>query len=117
MADTFPAGAVDFLRREGRRGTLWNEYGWGGYLIWHLYPELRVSIDGRMAVYGPERFREHLTVGQLDPDWREVLARLDADTAIVRSGAPLVEALRASGWVVRFEDKVATVLDAPRRNG
>ena len=116
VADTFPAGAVDFLRREGRRGTLWNEYGWGGYLIWHLYPELRVSIDGRMAVYGPERFREHLTVGQLDPDWREVLARLDADTAIVRTGASLVEGLRASGWVVRFEDKIATVLDAPRGN-
>jgi len=117
VADTFPAGAVDFLRREGRRGTLWNEYGWGGYLIWHLYPELRVSIDGRMAVYGPERFREHLTVAQLGPGWQEVLARLEADTAIVRSGSPLVAALRASGWVVRFEDQVATVLDPPRRNG
>jgi hypothetical protein len=49
VASTLPAGAVAFLRREGRRGTLWNEYVWGGYLIWHLYPDLRVSIDGRMA--------------------------------------------------------------------
>jgi hypothetical protein len=115
MAGTFPAGAVDFLRREGRRGTLWNDYGWGGYLVWHLYPELRVSIDGRMAVYGPERFREFLTVTQLDPGWREVLARLQADTAIVRNGSPLISALRASGWVVRYEDRVATVLDPPGR--
>jgi hypothetical protein len=115
VAGTFPAGAVDFLRREGRRGTLWNDYGWGGYLIWHLYPELRVSIDGRMAVYGPERFREFLTVAQLDPGWREVLARLQPDTAIVRNGSPLISALRASGWVVRYEDRVATVLDPPGR--
>jgi hypothetical protein len=115
VAGTFPAGAVDFLRREGRRGRLWNDYGWGGYLIWHLYPELRVSIDGRMAVYGPEGFREFLTVAQLDPGWREVLARLEADVALVRSGSPLISALRASGWVVRYEDRVATVLDPPAR--
>jgi hypothetical protein len=113
VADTFPAGAVDFLRQEGRRGTLWNEYVWGGYLIWHLYPELRVSIDGRAAVYGPERFREHLTVSELEPGWQGVLARLNPATAIVRSGSPLVAALQASGWVTRFQDPVAAVLDPP----
>jgi hypothetical protein len=117
VASTLPAGAVDFLRREGRRGTLWNEYVWGGYLIWHLYPELRVSIDGRMAIYGPERFAEHLAVTELEPGWQDVLARLQADAAVVRSGSPLVSALRASGWVVRYEDQVATVLDPPGRHG
>jgi hypothetical protein len=117
VAETLPAGAVDFLRREGRRGRLWNEYVWGGYLIWHLYPELRVSIDGRMAVYGPERFGEHLTVVELRPGWQDVLARLAPDAMVVRSGSPLVSALRASGWVVRFEDKIATVLDPPERRG
>ena len=113
VADTFPAGAVDFLRREGRQGTLWNEYIWGGYLIWHLYPELRVSIDGRAAVYGPERFREHLIVSELEPGWQDVLARLQPSAAIVRSGASLAAALRASGWVTRFQDEVATVLEPP----
>jgi hypothetical protein len=117
VADTLPAGAVDFLRREGRRGSLWNEYVWGGYLIWHLYPELRVSIDGRMAVYGPARFREHLTVAELEPGWQDVLARLEVNAAVVRTGSPLVAALRASGWLVRYEDRVATVLDPPGRDG
>jgi hypothetical protein len=117
VADTLPAGAVNFLRREGRRGTLWNEYVWGGYLVWHLYPDLRVSIDGRAAVYGPERFREHLTVSELEPGWQDVLARLKVNAAVVRTGSPLVSALRASGWVVRYEDRVATVLDPPGRAG
>ena len=88
VAETLPTGAVEFLRREGRHGTLWNEYAWGGYLIWHLYPELRVSIDGRMAVYGPERFGEHLAVSELTPGWQDVLARLAPDAAIVRNGSP-----------------------------
>jgi hypothetical protein len=117
VAESLPAGAVAFLRREGRRGTLWNEYVWGGYLIWHLYPELRVSIDGRMAVYGPARFAEHLKVAELEPGWQDALARLEVDAAVVRSGSPLVSALRASGWAVRYEDKVATVLDPPGRHG
>jgi hypothetical protein len=97
VADTLPAGAVDFLRREGRRGTLWNEYVWGGYLIWHLYPELRVSIDGRMAVYGPARFGEHLAVSELRPGWQDTLARLDVSAAVVRSRSPHGAALRAAG--------------------
>ena len=118
VADTLPAGAVDFLRREGRRGTLWNEYVWGGYLIWHLYPELRVSIDGRMAVYGPARFRGA-------PDGVRAGARVAGRPgAAARStrrscgaGRRSVSALRAAGWVVRYEDRVATVLDPPGRTG
>jgi hypothetical protein len=117
VADTFPAGAVEFLRREGRRGTLWNEYVWGGYLIWHLYPELRVSIDGRAAVYGSARLAELLAVTQLMPGWQDTLARLDVTAVVVRSGSPLVAALRASRWQVRYEDPIATVLDPPRRAG
>ncbi len=113
VTEAFPAGAVGFLRREGRRGTLWNEYVWGGYLIWHLYPELRVSIDGRAAVYGPERFKEHLTVSEVEPGWQSVLARLQPAAALVRTGSPLVAALQATGWVVRFQDHVASVLDPP----
>jgi hypothetical protein len=58
-----------------------------------------------------------VTVVELGPGWQDVLARLAADTAIVRSGSPLVAALRASGWVVRYADRVATVLDPPGRNG
>jgi hypothetical protein len=113
VAPSLPADAVAFLRQHGRRGAVLNEYNWGGYLIWQLYPEFRVTMDGRLAVYGPERFREHLTVFELAPGWQEALRRLAPDTALVRTGSPLVAALRASGWVVRYEDPGATVLDPP----
>jgi hypothetical protein len=36
---------------------------------------------------------------------------------VVRRGSPLVSAFRASGWVVRYEDAVATVLEPPERQG
>jgi hypothetical protein len=115
VAPSLPADAVAFLREQGRRGTVLNEYDWGGYLIWHLYPEFRVTIDGRVAVYGSRRFREHLAVTELAPGWREVLGEMAPDTALLKTGSRLVSALRAAGWTVRHEDRVATVLEPPPR--
>ncbi|TNF55112.1 tetratricopeptide repeat protein [bacterium] len=50
-AETFhhvPKGAADFLDEVDIRGNMFNEYGFGGYLIWRLYPGRKVFIDGRM---------------------------------------------------------------------
>lgn len=43
----YPKGAVDFLREHGIRGRLFNTYEAGGYLMWRLWPDDRVFIDGR----------------------------------------------------------------------
>jgi hypothetical protein len=44
----FPAGAVDFIRARDIQGPMFNKLEWGGYLIWRLYPEYKVFIDGRI---------------------------------------------------------------------
>jgi hypothetical protein len=43
----YPAGAADFLLAHHIRGPIFNTYEYGGYLIWRLWPEQRVFIDGR----------------------------------------------------------------------
>ncbi len=43
----YPSGAVNFLQEHKPAGNMFNLYNWGGYLIWSLYPEYRVFIDGR----------------------------------------------------------------------
>ncbi|PYM66835.1 MAG: hypothetical protein DMD79_02190 [Candidatus Rokuibacteriota bacterium] len=111
VADVFPAGATAYLRSHALPGRLLNEYIWGGYLIWSLYPDYRVAIDGRAAVYGPRRFGEHVIVVDLHPGWRGVLDRLGADVAVLRSGSPLVRLLEASGdWQPLYADPLATLL-------
>ncbi len=42
-----PQEAADFLKGHKIHGNMFNEYGFGGYLIWRLYPEKKVFIDGR----------------------------------------------------------------------
>jgi hypothetical protein len=111
VAEVFPTGAAAYLRSHALPGRLLNEYIWGGYLIWSLYPDYRVSIDGRAAVYGPRRFGEHVIVVDLHPGWRGVLDRSGADVAVLRSGSPLVRFLEASGdWRPLYADPLATLL-------
>ncbi len=43
----FPVGAADFLLAHHITGPMFNTYEIGGYLIWRLYPQERVFVDGR----------------------------------------------------------------------
>jgi hypothetical protein len=42
-----PVGAADFLQKHHIQGRLFNTYSQGGYLIWRLWPQLQVFVDGR----------------------------------------------------------------------
>jgi len=57
----YPVGAVDYLKAHPEYDSmrLFNDYGWGGYLIWTM-PERRIFIDGRLpqVAYGEHTFLE-----------------------------------------------------------
>ncbi len=41
-----PEKAVDFIEKNNLRGNIFNDYGYGGYLAWRLYPR-KTFIDSR----------------------------------------------------------------------
>lgn len=43
----YPSGAADFLLAHHIAGPLFNTYELGGYLIWRLWPQEKVFVDGR----------------------------------------------------------------------
>src|SRR4030095_9251321 len=47
----YPVAAVNVIKNEQLKGPMFNDYNWGGYLFWSLYPERQVFIDGRADVY------------------------------------------------------------------
>jgi hypothetical protein len=49
----FPEKLVRFVEKQNLQGHMLNSYGLGGYLIWRLYPERKVFVDGRNEVYLP----------------------------------------------------------------
>ena len=109
-AKWFPAAATEYLKTQQSPQPIFNEYGWGGYLIWKLYPQVHVFIDGRADVYGDAFFEEYMSVNSGEPGWREKLDQHDVRTVMVKPDAALASLLRQdSGWEKAFEDQSAVI--------
>ena len=110
----FPVGAVKYIEEHRLPGPLYNDFNWGGYLIWAL-PRLPVYIDGRTNLYGDERLERHVSVERGAPIWSS-----DADLAAARLvignvDFPLTSLLRLDPrFRVVYEDKRAVVFQANR---
>jgi hypothetical protein len=92
-AASYPAGAADYILANDVRGNLFNEYHWGGYLIYRLYPERRVFIDGRADVYGNDFVAQYQQIIRLQTDWRHSFAAHDISLALVGKDSALALAL------------------------
>jgi hypothetical protein len=109
-ADKYPAAAVEFLRARKDVGRVFNAYGWGGYLIWKLYPERLVFIDGRADVYGDAMLEEYLSAENGEQAWRATLDARAIRTVLIRPDTALASLLREdAGWGKVYEDKQAVI--------
>lgn len=109
-ARNFPSAAVEFMRENRLPQPVFNEYGWGGYMIWKLRPDYRVYIDGRADVYGDAFMEEFLKTHDGVAAWRAPLERDGVRTVAVGPDAPLASLLRQEkGWRKVFEDKQAVI--------
>jgi hypothetical protein len=111
-AQRFPAGAAAYLQAHQPVGPLFNLYDWGGYLIWKLYPQTPVFIDGRADLYGESLMRQFSDTYDLKADWQQTLQTWRIRTVIVLPDSALGVALRrAPGWEVGYSDSHAVVLE------
>ncbi len=47
----YPLGATEFIKTYNLRGNMFNDYNYGSYMLYRLYPTHQVFIDGRADVY------------------------------------------------------------------
>jgi hypothetical protein len=108
-AGRFPVAATDFVAARYPGAHLFNDFDWGGYLIYRLYPSTRVSIDGRTQVY-ESVLREYMRTWFLAPGWESFLEECDPEVVVWPAEAPLASMLRRlPQWQVVFEDDTAVV--------
>lgn len=81
------ADATDFVKQTGIRGRMFNQAGFGGYLIWALYPDQRVLMDGRNEVYTELLPRLAGVIGD-DRQWRSFLRDEQIEWAIIGYNNP-----------------------------
>lgn len=111
IAKTLPVDAVKAVQANGYTGPLYNDFNWGGYLIWAL--RMPVSIDGRAAFYGDQVIDRSVATWGGEPDWASDPALTSAGVVIGPAKAPLTQLLRTDPhFKLVFEDKVAAVFIA-----
>jgi hypothetical protein len=106
-ASAFPARAIAVLKQSGVEGNMATVFNWGEFVIWHLGPRIRVSIDGRReTVYSDEVRREVMHFMNGSGEWNAVLQQ--ADMALVPAGTPTDNLLRLDrAWLLVYRDRVS----------
>jgi hypothetical protein len=112
----FPVAMVERAREAKVSGPIFNQFTWGGYLL-YAWPEQPVFIDGGTDHYGEGLFKEYIQVWNLDPGWRDLLAKRNTQWVLVDPRARLAaELVREPAWGVWRCDSIAVLLqrDAAR---
>jgi hypothetical protein len=120
-----PVRASEFIKANDLQGRMFNSYNHGGYLIWQLWPERQVFIDGREDVYVKAGvIDEYLGAFDSRENWELLVARHGIDYAVLNYPVEVPPspdssldrlAFDRSSWALVFMDDAATVY--VRRNG
>jgi len=62
----FPIKAIAFLEKNKVRGNFFNDFNSGAYIVGHCFPKIKVFIDGRTEVYGPDFFKYYQDILEKD---------------------------------------------------
>jgi hypothetical protein len=107
----YPMQAVALLSAARAEGAMAVDFDWGEYVIWHLGPAVRVSLDGRReTVYSEPRYREGLNFMFGWNEWDAVLRRDGVDLALAKTQRAAYNLLRQQeAWELIHEDTVAAL--------
>jgi hypothetical protein len=101
VARRFPVAAAEHVKQHGYPGPLYNDFNWGGYLIWAL-PDLPVAIDGRTNLHGDERIERFGQVWSGLPGW-------DLDPDLAQAGVIIAPAECALVSLLRLDPRFRCV--------
>lgn len=81
----YPETTVDFLKKHEAKGRIFNTYGHGGYIIWHLWPAIPVFIDGRTpTIYDQDFYWLYVMAVRRKEVWEKVAERYRINIILFR---------------------------------
>jgi hypothetical protein len=111
----YPAGALAILRSDPA-GRVFTHDEWGDYLIYRLYPEHKVFVDGRSDFYGNDFEDKYIDVLNVKYGWEKTLSGFGVDTILMPPNAALSGALKESTrWRLVYDDGIALVFRSASR--
>ncbi len=101
---SYPDKLVDFIKKNDLQGNIFNQYAWGGFLIWEL-PDKKVFIDGRMDVYKKKISEPYVTVLNLKAGWEKIIEEYSIKLILVKKDEIISRFLLqiSSDWILLKE--------------
>jgi hypothetical protein len=111
-----PVKEVDFLKKYRLKGTIFNDYTIGGYLLWALYPDYKVFIDPRQGPFCKQVAPDYwdFTSKPVTPEAiRRFTGKYPFNVAIIRyNELPLIfDFLNAEWQLLYFEQNAAILIN------
>lgn len=109
----FPVQALDWLEDHPQKGRMFNEFNWGGYILYRIWPHQQVFLDSQSDFYGEPLMRDYDQIVSMQRNWESLLEKYQVDWAILPANWPLAGELSSQGWEPVYEDQTAVVLVKP----
>jgi len=106
----FPVAATAFLQQNHLKGNMFNEFNWGGYLEYKLFPGNKVFLDSQSDFYGESLMREYDQLMSTDGDWMNLLDIYQVEWVIIPNDSPLATAIRNNeNWDIVYKDPTSII--------
>ncbi len=111
-----PYKAITYIKQNPVKGNVFNNYDWGGFLIWQL-PQYKTFIDGRMTAWkvGNTRILDDYIKITKDPKtnaalFNDYVKKYNITFVLDKKNSNLIRYLKKQQWSVIYEDNIASVV-------
>jgi hypothetical protein len=110
-SEHYPVGAVEIIKKHNLKGNILPSFEWGEYLLWILYPDCKVGMDGRYeTVYRDEVCRDYFDFLFARENWRNILNKYPPDMVLVRSESKICSLLANDpNWSLAYAGEGSTL--------
>jgi hypothetical protein len=107
----YPVSAIKFLKVNSIKGNLLVPFEWGEYAIWKLYPDNKVSIDGRFdTIYPEEVINDHFNGVRSGDGWNYLLSKYPTDIILARRNTYSANMInKQSDWIYIYSDNISII--------
>jgi len=89
---------------------MFNEFNWGGYLLYRLGPRYDVFLDSQSDFYGESLIREYDQIMSAGGDWQGILQKYQVDWMIIPVNSPLANVItNNNNWKIVYNDNTAMI--------
>ena len=100
----YPVIPVKILQDANLAGRLYNPSCWGGYLLYHLYPDHKVFIDTRTHLHGESSVVNSMVIQYQYPGFEKLIEKFDFDILLLKKMFGDKRPFSFPNWILIFEN-------------